>query len=181
MPWPIVALVGHAVLKGVAAQAGKHAYDKVVKHKKSKKHDQNPQPQPSSNYIYPDAYCDGCGKFINDGIRYYCLECPNYDLCENCNSLPYIVTSKGVHYRNHRMVKMAEQHQESFASPRDYSASGYSPAMCDVCGIYPIVGTRYKCLQCPDFDLCERCHDLPSIYKSIKGHTAYHNMLPMIQ
>jgi hypothetical protein len=143
MPWPLVALVGHAVLKGASVAAGKHAYDKIVKHKKSKKHYQNSQAQPSSNrsdssnYIYPDAYCDGCGKFIGDDNRYYCLECPNYDLCENCNSLPYIVTSKGVHYRNHRMVQMAEQHQESFASPRDYSASGYSPAMYDVFGIYP--------------------------------------------
>ena len=76
---------------------------------------------------------------------------------------------------------MDQQDRESFASTRNYSAYYYSLAACDVCGIYPIVGIRYKCLQCPDFDLCERCHDLPSIYRSIRGHTAYHNMLAMIQ
>lgn len=28
---------------------------------------------------------------------------------------------------------------------------------CDVCGVYPIVGVRYKCLWCTGYDLCEAC------------------------
>ena len=28
---------------------------------------------------------------------------------------------------------------------------------CDVCAAYPIVGVGYKCSQCPNFELCERC------------------------
>lgn len=34
---------------------------------------------------------------------------------------------------------------------------------CDVCGQYPIVGRRYKCLDCPEasgFDVCGACYDL---------------------
>ncbi|KAH8282077.1 hypothetical protein KR054_005345 [Drosophila jambulina] len=28
---------------------------------------------------------------------------------------------------------------------------------CDGCGVAPIVGFRYKCVQCSNFDLCQRC------------------------
>lgn len=31
---------------------------------------------------------------------------------------------------------------------------------CDVCGQEGIVGTRYKCTVCPDYDLCETCEPL---------------------
>eukprot|EP00826_Nyctotherus_ovalis_P000440 TRINITY_DN0_c501_g1_i9.p1 TRINITY_DN0_c501_g1~~TRINITY_DN0_c501_g1_i9.p1 ORF type:complete len:289 (-),score=58.77 TRINITY_DN0_c501_g1_i9:47-913(-) len=30
---------------------------------------------------------------------------------------------------------------------------------CDVCGMNPIVGVRYKCSVCPDYDLCSHCEE----------------------
>lgn len=27
--------------------------------------------------------------------------------------------------------------------------------VCDICGMNPIVGVRYKCVNCTDFDLCQ--------------------------
>lgn len=31
--------------------------------------------------------------------------------------------------------------------------------VCDGCGASPIVGTRFKCTSCPDYDLCQGCHE----------------------
>jgi len=33
----------------------------------------------------------------------------------------------------------------------------HSRITCDGCGKFPIVGIRYKCSVCPDFDFCETC------------------------
>lgn len=32
---------------------------------------------------------------------------------------------------------------------------------CDRCGTYNFTGTRYRCQECTDYDLCEACHLLP--------------------
>ncbi|CAD8205357.1 unnamed protein product [Paramecium octaurelia] len=41
---------------------------------------------------------------------------------------------------------------------------------CDGCQKQPIVGARFKCLECPDFDLCESCHskNIHNNHKSFK-------------
>ena len=42
--------------------------------------------------------------------------------------------------------------------PTDFTHFGVG---CDVCGVYPIRGRRFKCLDCPEaigFDLCDACH-----------------------
>ena len=32
-------------------------------------------------------------------------------------------------------------------------------SVCNGCGEFPIEGIRYKCIQCNDFDFCEKCHE----------------------
>eukprot|EP01122_Echinamoeba_exundans_P016242 TRINITY_DN816_c1_g2_i1.p1 TRINITY_DN816_c1_g2~~TRINITY_DN816_c1_g2_i1.p1 ORF type:complete len:330 (-),score=88.33 TRINITY_DN816_c1_g2_i1:115-1104(-) len=40
--------------------------------------------------------------------------------------------------------------------------------ICDGCNAHPIVGKRFKCLDCPDFDLCETCFD-----KKLHSHHSF--------
>lgn len=49
---------------------------------------------------------------------------------------------------------------------------------CDGCQVGPIVGVRYKCTQCYDFDFCEKCeakgeHPKDHIFKKIKEPIRY--------
>lgn len=41
--------------------------------------------------------------------------------------------------------------------------------LCDGCDMAPIVGTRWKCSQCPNYDLCSDCYE-KGIHKEL-GHT----------
>ncbi|KAL5460258.1 hypothetical protein EMCRGX_G033690 [Ephydatia muelleri] len=101
--------------------------------------DQCDGPKPvgySGNQLHPRVTCDGC-KGPVCGIRYKCSVCPNYDLCSACKG-------KGGH---------AEHKMTAIKSPQDRCHSGVT---CDACK-GPIYGTRFKCIVCPDYDLCYDC------------------------
>ncbi|KAH8248985.1 hypothetical protein KR032_004926 [Drosophila birchii] len=59
-----------------------------------------------------------------------------------------------------------EQQQAKQATKQETSAPSaddpsnfiiHDSVECDGCGLAPIVGFRYKCVQCSNFDLCQRC------------------------
>ncbi|KAF8318703.1 hypothetical protein DL93DRAFT_2075586 [Clavulina sp. PMI_390] len=54
--------------------------------------------------------------------------------------------------------------------------SVHAAVACDGCGVSPVLGTRYKCMEasCPDFDLCTNCYNQGV---SCKDHEPTHRML----
>lgn len=53
-----------------------------------------------------NAFCNGCNKSNIVGIRYKCIICPDYDLCEECeNRIPFS------HDINHAFIKIKEPSQ----------------------------------------------------------------------
>lgn len=57
----------------------------------------NPQPSSDNKQRHPNVFCDGCEKEII-GSRYKCLECNDYDLCQDCHN-------KNMH-PDHSMLKI---------------------------------------------------------------------------
>jgi len=115
--------------------------------------------------------CDECQLPIGLGDRWKCIECPNYDLCDKCKDL-----NPPVH--PHQFRKIEDSRRESpQASRRESETNSYKATAvsvpdykrkreeqlkhagitCDGCKCLIVKGNRWKCTECPDYDLCDEC------------------------
>ncbi|KAH9929671.1 uncharacterized protein B0H18DRAFT_995683 [Fomitopsis serialis] len=130
--------------------------------------------------------CDGCGKRSMFGVRHKCLECPDYDLCTSCicsgrqwdlhdgshHFFPIATPSDMSRFDAARRTRsMVAAHTDS---TRPMETTGLAMAeeqpvhrnvICDVCNDV-IVGTRHKCLDCADYDLCSQCYAIPDVHSA---------------
>ncbi|KXS17152.1 hypothetical protein M427DRAFT_264296 [Gonapodya prolifera JEL478] len=93
---------------------------------------------------WPTISCNGCGlQGVHD--RFKCRTCPNYDLCKPCHkSAAYI-------HPGHQFGLLYPA-----AIDADHSTPVWYGIFCDHCGLENIP-QRYKCAECPDYDLCHSC------------------------
>jgi hypothetical protein len=103
--------------------------------------------------VHENVKCDGCGTVPITGDRYKCTVCHNFDLCSACEQ-------KNIHPNSHPLLKLKE-------APRRDIHYGVT---CDGCGVVPIQGVRFKCLVCPNYDLCGAC-------EAKNSHPSSHTLL----
>ncbi|KAG4076907.1 hypothetical protein HA402_015894 [Bradysia odoriphaga] len=99
--------------------------------------------QDQVEYTWKFIKCNEC-KAVIIGERFQCKKCIDYDLCRDC-----ILYNVHVDDNFNRMIKTAEG-VEVLGVHRHIG--------CDGCDEFPLCGTRYKCNQCPDYNLCSKCH-----------------------
>uniref|UniRef100_A0A914BXT0 Uncharacterized protein n=1 Tax=Acrobeloides nanus TaxID=290746 RepID=A0A914BXT0_9BILA len=121
--------------------------------------------------------------------RYACMVCDDYDLCEKCENeekhpqhalLRFVPEGSSqengnvlmnisnmlsdVHWKNindrnksdsNSYINIASNFLDSLCA----NLNVHENISCDRCETTPIVGIRYKCLGCPDFDLCSDCEN----------------------
>lgn len=144
--------------------------DAVIKRDEGKSSASSPAQQPSASNnnnnnsnsnnapaVHAGVTCDACRQSPIVGTRFKCSVCWNYDLCEKCEA-------KGAHDAAHPLIKLVQprhcQGRRGLWGGRrghDGQATHFG-VTCDGCQQSPIVGQRFKCTVCPDYDLCEKCN-----------------------
>ena len=117
--------------------------------------------------FFENFNCNGCGAKSIEGTRYKCALCKNFDYCEKCflancdkHDHPFIK----FYHQNMKLesikvvvkedtVKPVEKKEEKNTKPVHYGV------ICDGCNKTPIIGCRYKCAVCKNFDYCEECEE----------------------
>ncbi|KAL5635550.1 hypothetical protein ACGC1H_004375 [Rhizoctonia solani] len=112
---------------------------------------------PITDPLHP-AYCDRCSQAIY-GIRYKCTTCNDFDYCGVCIGLgehghrfDAIINNDVRLYRPRDAWRAAREGQ-----PPQPAGDTWHECRCDICGVSPIRGTRFKCAECPDWDVCQSC------------------------
>jgi len=135
--------------------------------------------------IHQGSKCRNCNMSPICGVRYRCVNCLDYDLCEQCES------DSEAHNKNHLFLKipmaltLTPSIRSSGPPPKDpllpvlYSEPSsavvnvpqslnaaedmepetyvHNGVTCDGCGKCPIKGIRYKCVHCDEYNFCENC------------------------
>ncbi|KAF9950788.1 hypothetical protein BGZ72_007595 [Mortierella alpina] len=137
--------------------------------------------EPCKEVVHQNVFCDNCLVTIK-GMRHKCRDCDNFDLCQNC-----LGPAAHKHHPHHTFraiekpsdlkrfcdapsstgPRSSGSHASSKCTPRVAKPVAHL-ATCDICTVV-ISGTRHKCFQCPDYDLCQECLPLARVHH--QGHT----------
>ncbi|KAF9918482.1 hypothetical protein FBU30_000171 [Linnemannia zychae] len=101
--------------------------------------------------VHQTVFCDICFNTVA-GSYHACQDCDDYVACQDCFAL-----APKRHNPIHRF--------KSTGSAQEMIHEGIQ---CDIC-LNTIVGVRHKCMNCGDYDLCQKCIALAP-ERHISGH-----------
>ena len=126
--------------------------------------------------IHRLVICDGCGMNPLIGKRYKCKGCKNFDYCEKCYEKNKETHKHEFHLIEKPQVTIRPVKNNKLRAENKPKKIEHCPTMgnifekenasdkimhfgvkCDGCGAFPIVGCRFKCAICDNFDYCEEC------------------------
>ena len=118
------------------------------------------------NASHLNVECDSC--LISDFsiYRYKCLICDDYDLCGSCFEKRQVTKD---HKLEHALVRFDqpdvlfgvsydEDKTNLIKLARIYKNEEHKNIYCNVCKAQPILGLRFKCDTCFNYDMCYDCY-----------------------
>lgn len=127
--------------------------------------------------------CNKCKKEDFTLDRYKCAVCNDYDLCGECFEKkkydpPHSLNHPMVRFNgpnelfNETISRNNEINLENFF--KKFKDETHESVKCNGCDIGPIVGIRFKCYECYDYDLCYNCYKAE---KETLDHKKIHQLL----
>jgi hypothetical protein len=115
-----------------------------------------------------ECKCSYCQSEILFGYRYKCLECKDYDLCGECFEKRHF---NALHQTRHKMIRFTKARESHCGTNlyldwdllnlehliELYKYVVHLGTKCKICEHEPIIGLRFKCDCCQDFDMCSKC------------------------
>ncbi|PRP79509.1 hypothetical protein PROFUN_12877 [Planoprotostelium fungivorum] len=113
-----------------------------------------------------DTHCSHCGEIIV-GAKRRCENCLDYTLCSTCMERQEQCKIHPAHIFNESSAQSVQyKHVIPLADPTFHHS-----AYCDHCGT-TILGIRYKCKECSNYDLCMTCIKLKDTVHPNHTYTA---------
>ncbi|GLI77099.1 hypothetical protein PoHVEF18_005382 [Penicillium ochrochloron] len=109
--------------------------------------------------------CNGCCREVDESNLVRCNDCEDYDLCLRC-----LLRNKHGHHPAHTFSLGSDRNfcLKNLIMSRCLPGRQFKhAAICDGCE-KRIVGTRHKCLSCPDWDYCPSC--VQKAHQNHPGH-----------
>jgi len=101
-----------------------------------------------------EVYITGCFKCEGKGIK------PKGGACKFCSGSGSVDIMKKPKLR--KLLEIIQQEVKEYLPTaldaiRQEDTTVHAGVRCDNCGVVPMVGIRYKCTVCQDFDFCSKC------------------------
>jgi len=120
-------------------------------------------PERAGGFPVHHVRCSGCQTLPIIGYRFVCNICSHVNLCQKCF---FLQKSPKGHKREHSTKAIVESELE------------HKKYKCDTCGMKPLIGNRFKCDSCFNYNLCTKCFEVnkPSPF-CITSHKPFHKFI----